>query len=296
MIKKDEPTTDTNPKKKATLPKRVGLVLLFACLLLAGILLWGNTSIQTSFYEVSLPAEKAGLNGYTIVQVSDLHNAGFGKDQKRLLNAIKKQSPDMIAVTGDIIDSSRTNIDVAMEFIKGAVEIAPVYYVTGNHEGWVSSNVYQKLTAEMEAAGVILLDNSFCTLYYEDTYFTLMGLMDSDMPGNNYALAKTCLKTIMEQTDDYTILLSHRPEYFDLYTQYGVNLTLSGHAHGGQFRLPFIGGLYAPNQGLFPQYTEGTFTEGNTTMVVSRGLGNSVIPLRINNRPELVVVTLTLQD
>ena len=105
-------------------------------------------------------------------------------------------------------------------------------------------------------------------------------------------MVSTKLNTLMEQETAYAILLSHRPELFETYAACGVDLVLSGHAHGGQFRLPFIGGLIAPNQGLFPKYDAGLFTDGNTNMIVSRGIGNSIIPIRFNNRPEIVLLEL----
>ena len=107
-----------------------------------------------------------------------------------------------------------------------------------------------------------------------------------------YAVSAGITEDLMTENDCLTVLLSHRPELFDTYVQKGVNLVFSGHAHGGQIRIPFVGGLVAPGQGLFPKYDAGVFAQGNTTLIVSRGLGNSIIPLRINNRPEIVIVTL----
>ena len=103
------------------------------------------------------------------------------------------------------------------------------------------------------------------------------------------------LTELLDEEDGYTILLSHRPELFEVYAENNIDLIFSGHAHGGQFRIPFVGGLIAPNQGLFPKYDAGIYEEGNTTMVVSRGIGNSIVPFRINNRPEIVLVELASQ-
>ncbi len=279
-------------KKKIRIRKII--ISAFVVILVAGWLLYGNTALQTTIYELKVSEEYENLDGFTIVQISDLHNAKFGKDQSRLIAEIENQEPDIIVITGDLIDSNRTNIKVAMEFVSQAVSIAPVYYVTGNHEGWVG-NTYDALKKEMETVGVIVLDNCSMTESYGGTTITVAGVLDPDMPGNNIVKTKDAVKVLTEQAEGYTILLSHRPELFDTYAENNVDLVFAGHYHGGQFRIPFMGGVIAPGAGLFPEYAEGTFTENNTTMVVSRGVGNSVIPIRINNRPEIVVVELVAE-
>ncbi len=256
---------------------------------------WGNTSIQTT--QISIGSEKipASFDGFTIVQVSDLHNAEFGDNQSRLLKAVRAASPDLIAVTGDLIDSNHTDVEKAMEFINGAVKTAPVYYVTGNHEAW--SEQYAGLKEQMTVAGVVILEDESTSVERAGDSIRLLGLDDPDFAAEvntfqNASTIGTKLKDMLSDGYGYTILLSHRPELFDVYADNGIDLVLSGHAHGGQFRLPFVGGLVAPNQGFFPKYYEGIYEQGQTKMIVSRGLGNSIIPVRINNRPELVVITL----
>lgn len=291
--KKMEVTKKKVQKRKSLTPrKKFVRWMIFVCFLLLCLwVLYDNVSIQTTLYEIQITEEYADLDDFTIVQISDLHNARFGKEQTRLLAAVAEQEPDIIAVTGDLIDSSRTNMDVAMAFMEQATEIAPVYYVTGNHEGWIG-DAYGELKVRLEEAGVYVLDNAMYSGQFEGLDINIAGVSDPDMPGNNIVLTKQTIQTLMDETTDYTILLSHRPELFDTYVSSGANLVLAGHYHGGQFRIPFIGGVIAPGAGLFPEYAEGTFTENYTTMVVNRGLGNSVIPVRINNRPEVVVVKL----
>lgn len=260
-------------------------------------LYWGNTSVQTTSIEIGSEEIPEEFDGFTIVQVSDLHNAEFGAHQERLLRAIQEASPDMIAVTGDLIDSNRTDVAKAMELIYGALQIAPVYYVTGNHEA--RCDQYAELKKQMTEAGVDLLEDEQIPLTRGGASIRLAGLNDprftaaSDVREDTAADGK--LKELLQEGEGYTVLLSHRPELFDVYADNGVNLVLSGHAHGGQVRLPFIGGIVAPNQGFFPQYSEGVHEKGQTQMVVSRGLGNSIAPLRIHNRPELIVVKLRQQ-
>ena len=149
-------------------------------------------------------------------------------------------------------------------------------------------------------AGAVILENQKVQITREGESITLMGIDDPSFQenylfGDAEGVAKQAISDLKDASDGYTILLSHRPELFDTYVDSGVDLVFSGHAHGGQFRLPFVGGLVAPNQGFFPQYDAGQFDEENTTMIVSRGVGNSIIPIRFNNRPEIVVAQLKSQ-
>ena len=274
--------------------KRI-ILLLSSVLALTVWLYWGNISIQTTYTTIEGEKIPEEFNGFTIVQVSDLHNADFGTNQENLLHAVQKASPDIIAVTGDLIDSSHTDVAKAMEFISGAIDIAQVYYVTGNHEAW--SDQYAVLKQQLLHAGVVILDNKELWINNGTASIQLLGLSDPDFTGDDAsyeisAQMSTKLKALRNEDSRYTVLLSHRPELLEVYAENGIDLVLTGHAHGGQVRLPFVGGLVAPNQGFFPKYTEGIYEKEQTKMLVSRGLGNSVIPLRVNNRPELVVVTL----
>ena len=258
--------------------------------------IWGNTALMVNSITVSGNQIPSEFSGFRIAQISDLHNAEFGEGNSHLLNNLSESKPDMIAITGDLVDAQYTNIDVALSFAEKAVQIAPVYYVTGNHEASLSQ--YSELKTGLEAAGVIVLEDNAIQLEHNGGIVTLMGLSDPNftIKSNIFdevpAMISTKLNDLMEDKVGYTILLSHRPELFDTYVSCGVDLVLSGHAHGGQFRLPLIGGLVAPNQGFFPKYDAGLYTDGGTNMVVSRGLGNSIIPLRFNNRPEIVLVEL----
>lgn len=284
----------SNKLKIAVISISCALFLLGALVL---YIVLGNTSVGVSKFEVSSKDLPSEFDGFKIVQISDLHNAEFGKDNKRLLKKIKKCDPDIIALTGDLIDSRNTDLDVAINFVKEAVKIAPCYYVTGNHEGRIDG--YTEYESKLLSLGVIVLDNKSIVIENEGQTIELHGLHDLEsLKGEKYGYRERgVLEKLLEenkhQEDGFDILLAHYPDFFDLYAKYGYDLVLSGHAHGGQFRLPFIGGLYAPGQGKLPKYDSGLFTEGNTSMIVSRGLGNSIFPFRINNTPEVVLVTLT---
>ena len=256
---------------------------------------WGNTALELNTYTVSSAKLPQSFDGYRIAHVSDLHNAEMGKDNETLLTMLRDADPDIIAITGDLIDSRNTDIEVALQFVREAVKIAPCYYVTGNHEARVSE--YGELKAGMEAAGVTVLEDVRTEISMEGETITLIGVNDPSYQtdylfGDSETVMDTKLEELHTEDDVFTILLSHRPELFDIYADHGMDLILSGHAHGGQFRLPFIGGLVAPNQGLFPEYDAGIYTEGNTNMLVSRGVGNSILPFRINNRPEVILIEL----
>lgn len=266
-------------------------------MLLVLFIYWQNNGIGTTVIKFTNPKIHEGIHGFTIVQISDLHNKSFGKEQLRLLKKIEKKAPDIIVVTGDLIDSSQTNISVSMTFIRGALKIAPVYYVTGNHESW--SGIYPELSNQLAEAGVMIMDNNNVQIKESGNVIELIGLADpafnqaNNIKAANRLIFREQLSKLTEKTgDSLTILLSHRPEYFDVYAESSIDLVFSGHAHGGQFRLPFVGGLVAPDQGFFPKLTSGSHTLDGTTMIVSRGLGNSIIPLRLFNRPELIVVIL----
>ncbi len=259
-------------------------------------LLWGNTALMIHSIRISSDRLPASFDGFTIVQISDLHNTEFGAGNEKLLRMIEDASPDIIVLTGDLIDSNRTDLKVALDFAGSAAKLAPTFFVTGNHESYIEE--YGQLKNGLNEAGVRTLRNESVLLRKGEDAIELIGLDDpafllrGNLFGEVSAMMDTKIKGLLLKDNPFTILLSHRPELFEVYAENRIDVTLSGHAHGGQIRLPFVGGLIAPNQGLFPKYDAGLFTEGASHMVVSRGLGNSVLPLRVNNRPEIVVVTL----
>ena len=256
---------------------------------------WGNTALELNTYTVNSEELPSVFDGYRIAHVSDLHNAEMGDGNEKLLAMLREAEPDIIAITGDMIDSRNTNVAVALAFAVEAMLIAPCYYVTGNHEARVSE--YDELKTGLESVGVFVLDDERMELALSGESITLLGVDDPSFStdylfGDAATVVSSKLAELAAEEDGFTVLLSHRPELFDTYVDSGMNLVLSGHAHGGQFRLPFVGGLVAPNQGLFPKYDSGLYTDGDTNMIVSRGIGNSIFPFRFNNRPEVILVEL----
>ena len=280
-----------------TKKKFIVLAAIVAILIL--LIIWiayGNTDLEIYKYNVKSEDIPSEFDNFRIVQISDLHNAEFGENNEKLLLMLKQADADIIAITGDMIDSRNTDVDVAISFAQKAVNIAPVYYVNGNHESRVLGE-YEKLKQGLTDAGVTILENSSADITIGDETITLIGINDptfrmelvDDTMEQNIAHQ---LEDVIPNNDNYKVLLAHRPEYFDVYAG-NVDLVLSGHAHGGQFRIPFIGGLVAPGQGFFPEYYEGSHIKENTEMIVSRGIGNSIIPFRINNKPEIIVAEFT---
>lgn len=263
---------------------------------LAGVCLWGaweNTAVQLHRIEVEddIPAP---FDGFTFAHISDLHNTQFGEDQSKLIALLKEAKPDVIVITGDVIDKRRPGTEHALCFLARAVRIAPVYYVTGNHEA--VSKEYPALRQAAEEMGVHVLDDRAEVLERGEAKLLLAGVNDpiftTDEAARNREVMSQKLEDVVGKTDTYCVLLSHRPELFSVYRAAGADLTFAGHAHGGQFRFPWGQGLIAPNQGLFPKYTQGLYEEEGGKMVVSRGLGNSSVPIRLLNRPEVLAVTL----
>ena len=282
--------------------KKHKLIIALSTLFLVFVLcfvyaLWANTEVVLTQYSVKSKNLPQSFEDFKIAHISDLHNDELGKDNDKVITILRDVKPDIIAVTGDLIDSYDTDTEIALRFMKKALEIAPCYYVNGNHEERVVES-YETLRAELAIMGVNVLENKSLAFERGGESINIVGVSDPGFEtdylyGDTEGVVRKHLDELTKDKDGFTLLLSHRPELFELYVEKDMDLVLTGHAHGGQFRLPFVGGLYAPNQGLFPHYDSGIFTEDNTNMIVSRGLGNSLFPLRLNNRPEVVVVTFT---
>ena len=272
--------------------RKKGLLALFFLLLTAAVIwvIWSNVTVQLHYISVQSDRLPAAFDGAKIAQISDLHNASFGQDNQTLLELLRQTNPDIIAITGDLIDSRRTDVEVAARFVEQAVQIAPVYYVTGNHESRIPQ-AYAQLKERMQAAGVQILSDRALYWEREGERVQLIGLDDPSFATSPGSTTEQKLSTLQDKSC-YQILLSHRPELFDSYASAGIDLSLTGHAHGGQFRIPLVGGVFAPSQGFFPKYDAGLYWQGGRAMVVSRGIGQSVIPVRLNNCPEIVLVEL----
>ncbi len=282
--------------------KTLSIVILFVvlCLTLGTIIVYDNFKLDITEYTLENDNSPESFNEFKIVHLSDLHNTELGKDNEKLLKIIKEQKPDAVFVTGDSIDGFYTNIQIPINLFKETLKICDVYFVVGNHESRVNINIHTEFIDALTEIGVIVLKDSSAYIKKDEEKIQVIGLKDASEYkadyNNDYGDKITEAINNLDDKNTFSILLSHHPELFPEYKNTEVDLVFSGHAHGGQFRLPFIGGVIAPEQGLFPKYDAGIFAENNTTMIVSRGLGNSIIPIRINNSPEVIVVILKTAD
>ena len=274
--------------------KKQSVAFLLVVVLLA-LLWWGNNMPRTEEYVFASRQVPQGWNGAKIVHLSDLHGKEFGKDHRRLLQAVAKTQPDLIVITGDIADA-QSGLDTIPAVLEGLVAIAPTYYVTGNHE-WGAGFVGE-LREMLKAAGVHYLRNEFVTLDRGGDNLVLAGIDDPNGYADQKTPAQLAAEIYAQQGDAFWLLLAHRNNLFSgEYCLLEADLTLCGHGHGGIWRLPFTDGLISTAMELFPSWTDGfyTCTCGKceaAQVFVSRGLGNSPRIPRINNRPEIAVITL----
>lgn len=276
--------------KMKKIPHKKIIILMLIIIIFIPFCLFQNKHLVITTYTYESEKLGADLDGYRIVQISDLHNAEFGKENKKLLETIRSCSPDIIVITGDLVDSNHTNVERAVAFVKEAVKIAPVYYVTGNHEYWLDPSENEQMMQGILAAGAYDLDDEAVCIEKGDSSFMLIGLDDQHLSD------ETLKNLLQEQKNELSIVLAHEPQYLQNYANAGADLVLTGHAHGGQIRLPFVGGIVAPDQGFLPEYTSGKYNRADTEMIVSRGLGNSIIPVRLFNYPEVVCVELRCKN
>ncbi len=269
---------------------RVSLILI---LLIGLTALYGaheNRQLDVSYYRI-----QSSLKRIRIAHISDLHNAEIGPQNEKLIQAVLTSEPDIILLTGDMFDGRHPQIDKSIDFVSKISGIVPIFYVSGNHEAY-RPDLYAQFKEGIRRYGVQVLEDQSFPLRIKGQDMVLHGIMDSRIYGGRLSTAEqiritqAALTKLNIDKSKTNILLSHRPERMAEYVEAGLDFVFSGHAHGGQFRIGRP--LYAPGQGFFPKYAEGVIKEGNTTLVVSRGLGNSLIPLRINNRPELIIVDL----
>ncbi len=267
---------------------------IIAAMMLLGVFFWWNNSALTvSNVTIESPVEQE----IRILHLSDLHGAWFGMEQSRLVQAAKRLNPDVIVITGDMIDTIHDS-EAAFSLIGQMAALAPTYCVTGNHEELVrrsGSGEYEKLLEVIEETENAYLLRGETVQLFEG--ITLTGADDIPFAGGMAAYEGYIAQIAEEKGTVFSVLLAHRPEMVQYYAAAGFDLTLSGHAHGGQIRLPLVGGLFAPGQGVLPEYDGGLYAlDGSGQMYVSRGLGNSVFPFRVFNQPEIAVIDIVPEE
>lgn len=292
------------------LSRRGTTLLACVCILLLALLLVAlDSRLVVRRYEIDTHQLTTPVR---IALITDLHSCKYGEEQHNLIDSLRSLAPDLVLLGGDIFDDKIADTNTEL-FLAGIANDYPCYYVTGNHEYWSGAKNFERKMQILQTYDITVLSGTSEVVTIHGNALNLCGVDDPDAymvrsdletDPQGYERARTSKSLTFTQqlqavsdiaeNGNYTILLSHRPELFDSYTKHSFDLVLCGHAHGGQWRIPgLLNGLYAPNQGLFPDYAGGRYEENGTTMIVSRGLAreSTLIP-RIFNRPELVLIEL----
>lgn len=276
-------------KRRFVLP--VILVLAVVLLVYIGVDVYlSNNVLRLETIEAGFDRLPSKFDGLTVIHLSDVHEKSYGEENHELLGFVERAKPDLIAITGDLIDSEE-DLPFARQLCTELVKIAPVYYVTGNHEWY--GKVARPLKAMLRGLGVTVLDNRYSTLTRGNQLICVAGIDDPNGPADMKSLPELVSDIRADLGDPFIVLLSHRYERFDSYAAQGIDLALTGHAHGGLIRLPFTDGLIAPNRTFFPQHTDGLYTDGTSSMIVSRGSGDAEGGFRLFNRPQVLRIILT---
>lgn len=262
-------------------------------------------TLEVTKYVVENKKVPKEFDGYNIVQISDLHSKLFGENNKKLIQKIKSLNPDIVVVTGDLIDGENNNYNVALDFMKEISKLYRVYYIIGNHEQKSLikkyKDEYKDYFNKLHKIDFVNLDNNKVEIVKGDSNINLYGLT---VPYSCYKYLFDNQETTSIDIDfleeklgkvdreQFNILLAHTPFYFDEYEKWGADLTLCGHVHGGIVRLPLVGGLLSPDRKFFPKYDLGEYIKNKSTMIVSKGLGGSKVLIRVNCKPEIVNIKL----
>lgn len=270
--------------------RKTAVLLVLTALLAAGFLLWGNCSLQTTETALVSPALPPAFDGLRIVELADLHGRVFGRGSRRLLAAVRRAEPDLICIDGDLFDE-HTDLAMLPPLLRGLCAIAPVYYVTGNHEWRVPG--LRVILAQMRACGVTVLQDDWRVLRRGEDALIVAGTDDPCGPAERKTPAELIADIRAEAGEAaFLLLLTHRNDQLPQWSALGVQAVLAGHCHGGVVRLPFVGGLFGTDRRLFPAWDAGLYRQGETALYVSRGLGYTNVHFRLFNRPEVAVIVL----
>ena len=284
-------------------------ILFVATVILGGVAFYKyeTDSLEITKYEIENEKIPKEFDNFKIVQISDLHNKSFGKGNKRLLEKIDSQNPDIVVITGDLVEGDNKNFDVALNLIDELLKKYKVYHIIGNHEQKSLIKKYKELYEtyfeKLSEKPIINLNNEKIKIEKDGKSINIYGLIIpleyypyffKNYKNKNMQLKQDFINNKLGEIniDEYNILLAHTPFFFEDYEKYGVDLVLAGHVHGGIIRLPKVGGLLSPNREFFPKYDFGKYIKNNTTMLLSKGLGGSKVLIRFACKPEIVSITL----
>ena len=276
----------------------IAIVLVFI-----GILMCFITKIDVTKYTISNEKIPEEFNGFKIVQLSDFHSQGYRDTTEKLISKVKEINPDIIVMTGDMVSWDMEDIEEVKILIKSLVEVYPIYYIDGNHEHLAEISRpgrYVAFNEFMQELGVTTIKNDYVEIYKGNKSINLYGInlpLDgaTGLYVNRFQLEENYVEKTLSEADKekFNILLAHTPTFIKQYSQWGADLVLSGHMHGGIVRIPFTNiGLLSPGRTIFPRYAAGKFKVNDTTMIVNRGIGTSSFKLRVFNNPEIAVITL----
>ena len=283
------------------------LIKLFTAFTLAATLvfIYSNHFLSVKNYTVKSPKLPASFEGYKIALLTDLHNNSFGQDNNKLLKKLEKAAPDLVLLGGDMVSTSDTDYSVFFSLAEKIAKKYETYFILGNHEQALGEERAELFYQSVESLGVKTLDNQMVTLEKSGEKINLYGMWfnlryytdrseDATATEQGYYFGTQAMEEILSSPnkEEFNLLLTHNPLYFETYARWGADLTLSGHTHGGMIRIPFKGGVYSPEKTFFPKYDGGIFAEQDKTLIVSRGLGNGGMGFRLFNPPELVFITL----
>jgi len=279
--------------------KRTSRILLYAVIfliLLVSVFLLcvydSNYVLDVEYFSVELEGLPKEFDNFKIVHISDLHGSQFGENNADIIRIIKRENPDIIAITGDIVDN-HSDIPMLPDTASAFADAAPTYYVPGNHE--YGTRRSREIFNILESAGITVLRNQSAAIRRGDAEIRLVGIDDPNGPADMMPM-RDVIGLVRSKSDSFIIMLSHRYERFDEYANLEIPFVLTGHAHGGLIRLPFTDGLIGPGLTFFPKHTNGIYREGKTAMLVSRGIGNASPSFRLFNRPHIPIITLYSAD
>lgn len=268
------------------------------------LLIISNKMLTVTSYNVRSDKIPENFKGFKLALIADLHNASFGKDNRILLNKLEKMEPDAVLLAGDMVSTSDKEYTVFFSLAQKLAQRYETYYVVGNHEQALGEKEVNLFCQNAESEGIKVLDNQRVSIIRGNEKINLYGMWfnlrfyadrspEADKSQQYYFDVDTITEILGQSSkNEFNILLTHNPLYFDTYEKWGADLTLSGHIHGGMIRIPFIGGVYSPEKTYFPEYDGGIYAKNNSQMIVSRGMGNGGLGFRFLNCPELVEVVL----
>lgn len=273
------------------------LVVLPGLALMSALIYLDNTLLKVSKYEIKSDKIPKKFNKFKIIHLSDLHSCNFGENNSKLIKKVNDEHPDIIVMTGDMVNKYDKNFDRFLNLAEILSKKYKIYYIIGNHEQRLRKDDLNLIIRKLNELGIRILNDERITIMREKDRINIYGI---DIPLSYYKIRNkpsNIDEVIYEALNkynekEYNILLAHNPLYFEEYAKHNVDLTLSGHVHGGMIRVPVIGALLSPERKLFPKYSSGVYEENNKKLIVSRGIGHSKPGIRLFNMPEIVSITL----